>query len=90
LHAELQLKRLRGASRLKAFLDWGVRPGSRKSLWDADHIVPVVEGGGECDLSNIRTLCLKCHRKVTAELRQRRGALSSDRAANAAAASDIA
>jgi 5-methylcytosine-specific restriction enzyme A len=36
LHAELQLKRLRGASRLKAFLDWGLRPGSRKSLWDAE------------------------------------------------------
>jgi 5-methylcytosine-specific restriction endonuclease McrA len=43
----------------------------RSSLWDADHIAPVAEGGGECDLSNIRTLCLKCHRKVTAELRQR-------------------
>jgi hypothetical protein len=24
--------------------------------------VPVAEGGGECDLSNMRTLCLKCHR----------------------------
>jgi hypothetical protein len=34
--------------------------------------VPVVEGGGECDLGNMRTLCLKCHRKQTAELRMRR------------------
>ena len=68
------LKRLRGASRLKAMLEWGLRPGSglRKSLWDADHIIPVVEGGGECDLENIRTLCLKCHRLVTARLRERR------------------
>ena len=73
LHAELQLRRLRGASRLKASLAWGLRPGTRKSLWDADHIVPVVEGGGECDLANIRTLCLKCHRTATAELRKRRG-----------------
>ena len=48
------------------------RAGSRKSLWDADHIVPVVEGGGECDLENIRTLCLKCHRAATADLRKRR------------------
>jgi 5-methylcytosine-specific restriction enzyme A len=72
LSAERQLKRLRGAARLKAFLDWGLRAGSRKTLWDADHIIPVVEGGGECDLENIRTLCLKCHRAVTAELRQRR------------------
>jgi 5-methylcytosine-specific restriction protein A len=47
--------------------DWG----SRRNLWDADHIVPVVEGGGECGLSNMRTLCLKCHRAVTAELRKR-------------------
>jgi 5-methylcytosine-specific restriction enzyme A len=48
--------------------DWG----GRRNLWDADHIVPVVEGGGECDLSNLRTLCLKCHREVTAALRARR------------------
>jgi 5-methylcytosine-specific restriction endonuclease McrA len=41
-------------------------------LWDADHIVPVVEGGGECDLANMRTLCLKCHKLATAELRRRR------------------
>src|ERR1700678_3805703 len=76
LHAERELKRLRGAARLKALLAWGfgagARASSRKSLWDADHIVPVVEGGGECDLENIRTLCLKCHRAVTAQLRARR------------------
>jgi len=70
--AWLHLKRLRGPGRLKAFAGWGLRVGSRKSLWDADHIVPVVEGGGECDLANIRTLCLKCHRVATLELRQRR------------------
>ena len=79
LHAERQLKRLRGAARLKASLEWGLRAGSRKSLWDADHIVPVVEGGGECDLRNIRTLCLKCHRAVTMELRKRRGAKVAER-----------
>ena len=48
--------------------DWG----GRRHLWDADHIVPVVEGGGECDLSNMRTLCLKCHKEATALLRMRR------------------
>ncbi|HUA17552.1 MAG TPA: HNH endonuclease [Bryobacteraceae bacterium] len=78
------LQRLRGASRLRAWREWGVRAGSRKSLWDADHILPVVEGGGECDLANIRTLCLKCHRGATADLRKRRAA------ATAAAASDSA
>ena len=65
------LKRMRGAARLKAFAAWGIRRGKRKSLWDADHVVPVMEGGGECDLSNLRTLCLKCHRAVTGELRRR-------------------
>ena len=66
------LRKLRGAARMKAFADWGLKGKSRRSLWDADHIVPVVEGGGECDLSNLRTLCLKCHREVTAQLRVRR------------------
>ena len=47
--------------------DWGYR----RHLWDADHIVPVAEGGGECDLDNMRTLCLKCHKLATAELRRR-------------------
>ena len=42
--------------------------------WEADHIVPVVEGGGECDLSNLRTLCLACHRQETARLAARRAA----------------
>jgi hypothetical protein len=31
----------------------------------------VAEGGGECDLENIRTLCLRCHRTATLELRER-------------------
>ncbi len=46
--------------------------GRSGSLWDADHIVPVVEGGGECDLDNYRTLCLWCHKGETAELAARR------------------
>ena len=40
-------------------------------LWAADHIVPVIEGGGECGLENIRTLCTMCHKAATAELRKR-------------------
>lgn len=43
-------------------------------LWEADHIVPVVEGGGECGLENYRTLCLACHRTATKELAGRRAA----------------
>lgn len=40
--------------------------------WDADHILPVVEGGGECGLDNYRTLCIPCHRNETAALAKRR------------------
>lgn len=36
-------------------------PGN--SLWDADHMVPVSEGGGCCGLDNIATLCVPCHYK---------------------------
>ena len=64
-----RLRRLRGLSKTKALLLW--KASGRKSLWDADHIVPVVEGGGECDLTNLRTLCLRCHREHTAALRVR-------------------
>ena len=61
------IRRLRGVARVRVLASWGLR--GRKSLWDADHIVAVAEGGGECDLSNMRTLCLKCHRRRTAESR---------------------
>ncbi len=67
-----RLRKLRGAGRHKALAEWNLANRFRRSLWDADHIVPVVEGGGECDLSNLRTLCLKCHRAVTGALRARR------------------
>jgi 5-methylcytosine-specific restriction endonuclease McrA len=38
------------------------------SLWEADHIVPVAEGGGGCGPDGYRTLCLRCHRSETAKL----------------------
>lgn len=47
---------------------WGVRVDHRKTLWDADHIVPVAEGGGACGLENLRTLCLRCHKEQTTAL----------------------
>ena len=40
-------------------------------LWDADHIIPVKEGGGQCGLENIRTLCIKCHKMETKKLAQK-------------------
>jgi 5-methylcytosine-specific restriction endonuclease McrA len=43
-----------------------------RSLWEADHIVPVAEGGGCCGLENYRTLCWKCHAGETKALAGRR------------------
>jgi hypothetical protein len=52
-------RKLDWASRRRFEKDWG----QRRHLWDADHILPVSQGGGECDLANMRTLCLRCHRE---------------------------
>lgn len=65
------MRKLDFAARRRFLKDWGLAEGSRKSLWDADHIIPVAEGGGQCDLNNMRTLCLRCHRQATANLRLR-------------------
>ena len=66
------LKRSRGAARAAGLSLYGMKTiTSRRSLWDADHILPVAEGGGQCDLDNLRTLCLPCHREATAQLRLR-------------------
>lgn len=45
---------------------------SSRRWWEADHIVPVVEGGGGCGPEGYRTLCLPCHRIETAKLAARR------------------
>ena len=37
----------------------------RMGVWDADHIIPVKNGGGQCGLDNLRTLCIKCHKFIT-------------------------
>ena len=38
-----------------------------KDLWQADHINPRVRGGDH-KLDNLRTLCVPCHKTVTAQL----------------------
>jgi 5-methylcytosine-specific restriction protein A len=37
----------------------------RKTQWDADHILPVIEGGGLCGLVSMQTLCVPCHKEKT-------------------------
>ena len=71
------MRKLDFAARRKFLKEWKVKEGSRKSMWDADHTVPVAEGGGQCDLANMRTLCLRCHREATLALRQRLKAVIS-------------
>jgi len=55
----------------------GADPGSRNyyRYWDADHINPVAEGGGECGLNNYQTLCLHCHKAKTAEQKKKAAAV---------------
>ena len=51
-----------------------VREAEDLSRWEADHITPVVEGGGQCGLENYRTLCRFCHKRETKLLAARRAA----------------
>ena len=71
---------------LRELTEHGLIGHTRKSWWEADHIVPVVEGG-DSNLENLRTLCHPCHRGVTTELRLRRksGARSKVSGPNSAA-----
>ena len=58
---------------------WGAWWTWNRTCWEADHIVPVIEGGGCCGLSNLRTLCLMCHKNETKELAGRRAQAERER-----------
>jgi 5-methylcytosine-specific restriction endonuclease McrA len=61
-------------ARLDAAYRWKVaaKIDPAKSPWEADHIIPICEGGDWFDLSNVRTLDTLCHRAVTSALARRR------------------
>jgi 5-methylcytosine-specific restriction protein A len=62
-------RELRGKGMTAKLRDRGFKP--RKSLWELDHIVPLIDGGGH-ELENLQTLCVPCHeRKTAAEARAR-------------------
>jgi len=44
-----------------------VRDPKEGYVWNADHIEMVAEGGGLCDTTNGRALCVLCHYEVTNE-----------------------
>jgi len=59
--------------------------GHAGRLWQADHQLAVIDGGGLCGLDNMRTLCVVCHLDETSRLASRRAAERRE-AANASAA----
>lgn len=59
-----------GHSRVYGSLRKSLGVKNRHTLWDADHIRAVVDGGGECGLENMQTLCVWCHREKTAAMRR--------------------
>ncbi|XP_032817921.2 DNA annealing helicase and endonuclease ZRANB3 isoform X2 [Petromyzon marinus] len=42
-----------------------IREPRAGQFWQADHIQPVWNGGGQCHLDNLQTLCTVCHEKKT-------------------------
>ena len=67
----MKLRRsIRGKGTFKKTRELGFKP--RKSFWELDHVVPLIDGGGH-DLANLQTLCTPCHqRKTSAEAVDRR------------------
>jgi 5-methylcytosine-specific restriction endonuclease McrA len=51
----------------------------RRSLWELDHVVPLIDGGGH-ELSNLQTLCVPCHRAKSAQETRERAERRRDRA----------
>jgi 5-methylcytosine-specific restriction endonuclease McrA len=72
---ELVLSCLRGgdgAAFREKLKDFDPFLGSHGELWNVDHAIPVSEGGGQCGLDNLRTLCIPCHRIETAALARKK------------------
>lgn len=64
---------IRACRLLRLFVRLGAMSGLTvtRTLWEADHIVPICEGGSNA-LDNLRTLCLCCHKGETRALAKRR------------------
>ena len=63
------------ATRMDLMKREGWPVGRRASWWEADHIIPVCEGGGQCGVDGYQTLCYSCHKKKTAENARHRAEL---------------
>lgn len=69
-------RRIRGRGSHRKLRELGFKP--RKSLWELDHVVPLIDGGGH-ELANLQTLCAPCHKHKTAQEAIRRGELRRER-----------
>lgn len=61
-HLDIWCDRLRAGSWRRIIL---------RTIWEAHHIHPVIEGGGQCGLDGYATMCSGCHLKETNGLRRR-------------------
>jgi HNH endonuclease len=66
--SEHALKTLQGVWGMRTHAYWTSWSGP---AWEADHIVPLVEGGSN-EIGNYRTLCVQCHKSETKALAERR------------------
>jgi 5-methylcytosine-specific restriction protein A len=74
-------RKLRGRGAAARLRERGFVP--RRSLWELDHVVPLIDGGGH-DPSNLQTLCRPCHqRKSAGEARSRAVLRRDERSARA-------
>jgi 5-methylcytosine-specific restriction protein A len=53
---------IKGRGSHRKLRELGFKP--RKSLWELDHIVPLIDGGGH-EEANLQTLCTPCHKAKT-------------------------
>jgi 5-methylcytosine-specific restriction endonuclease McrA len=66
-------RELKGRGRARKLRERGFKP--RQSLWEVDHVVPLIDGGGHA-ADNLQTLCTPCHKLKTAEEARSRAAQS--------------
>lgn len=71
-------RELKGRGRTRELRERGFKP--RQSLWEVDHIVALIDGGGH-EPENLQTLCTPCHKTKTAQEARNRAAANTALAA---------